>query len=101
MTWQSRAACRGLGPALFYPETTGPGTHDNTAAVCLTCVVRPACLDHALRHEWSGFWAGTTGRERRRLRREAGIRLVNPQTIFYDSERHEVDVDDGDGGAAA
>jgi WhiB family redox-sensing transcriptional regulator len=93
MTWQSRAACRGLDPELFYPGRGHRSVHAEAAELCLTCVVRPACLDHALHFEETGYWAGTTGRDRRRLRRDAGIRLVSPQTIFYDSEAHEIVVD--------
>jgi WhiB family redox-sensing transcriptional regulator len=40
-------------------------------AVCGTCDVRIACLEHALAsREKEGVWGGTTERERRRIIRQ-------------------------------
>jgi WhiB family redox-sensing transcriptional regulator len=86
MTWQTHAACRGVDPNLFFPDSGSPGCNDEAARTCATCPVQHACLDHALRHEWSGYWAGTTKRDRIRLRRERGITLESPQTVFYATE---------------
>jgi WhiB family redox-sensing transcriptional regulator len=91
MTWQTLAACRGAGPELFYPDHAGRGCHDAAAVVCATCPVQVACLDHALRHEKTGYWAGTTGRRRITLRRQLGIVLETPQSVFYESERYTVE----------
>jgi WhiB family redox-sensing transcriptional regulator len=69
--WHRNAACRGMGPALFFP------THGETAAgakaICAGCMVRPECLEEALDDETlQGIWGGTTDRERRQIRREHG-----------------------------
>ncbi len=67
-SWRARAACRGLDPAMFFPEVG-----ENTAAakaVCAQCPVSRECLDFALANtETEGVWGGTTPRARRPLRR--------------------------------
>jgi WhiB family redox-sensing transcriptional regulator len=72
-TWQDHAACAGLDGELFFPER---GT-DTTAvrAVCTTCPVQGACLEHALAHrEDHGIWGGLTAPERQRIR-DGRVRL--------------------------
>jgi WhiB family redox-sensing transcriptional regulator len=86
MTWQTLAACRGLDVNLFFNEHGGHGVNDEAARTCATCPVRNACLDHALRYEEYGYFAGTTRKTRRALRRQLGITLENPQTVFYATE---------------
>jgi WhiB family transcriptional regulator, redox-sensing transcriptional regulator len=67
--WRSKAACQGLDPEIFYPldeEDT-----DEATAVCATCQVREACLEHALGYrEKEGVWGGASERERRRIIRQ-------------------------------
>lgn len=66
--WQNAAACRGVGPDLFYTERGEPT--QTARAVCATCPVIVECLDFALRlNEPFGIWGGKSGRERKRLRR--------------------------------
>jgi WhiB family redox-sensing transcriptional regulator len=69
MSWRSKAACQGLDPQIFYPET------DEEAApakdVCGVCPVQGSCLEYALtRREKEGVWGGCTERERRRIIRQ-------------------------------
>lgn len=67
--WRQRAACRGLGPDIFYPITDDEA--EEAKAVCAVCPVHQACLEHALaQREREGVWGGTTERERRRLARQ-------------------------------
>ena len=47
--WRQLGACRGLDPGIFYPETDEEA--DSAKAVCGTCGVRSACLEHALQQE--------------------------------------------------
>jgi len=65
--WTLRAACRGMGDALF------PEVKDQSQAkkVCYGCPVCADCLAEALdnRIEW-GVWGGMTERERRQLLRQ-------------------------------
>jgi len=68
--WQGRAACRGEPIGTFFQ--TRRVNYDRAAALCATCAVRPECLDAVIAvPAVVGFWAGTSERERRRLRRAA------------------------------
>jgi WhiB family redox-sensing transcriptional regulator len=71
--WRQDAACRDADPELFFPD---PGQLPQVAKakeVCAGCAVRGPCLDNALhgplaRDDQHGIFAGTTARDRRRLR---------------------------------
>lgn len=69
--WRERAACRGKGPALFYPDEW----HGTAAkAVCGRCPVRAECLDFALSvpvDQDRGVWGGLTEGERKQRRRQS------------------------------
>lgn len=69
LSWRTKAACHGLDPQTFYPETdeeAGPAKE-----VCAGCPVQGACLEYALaRREKEGVWGGCTERERRRIIRQ-------------------------------
>ncbi len=68
-TWRKHAACQGIDPEVFYPVTDEEA--EEAKAICDQCVVREACLEHALAHrEREGVWGGTTERERRRIHRQ-------------------------------
>lgn len=73
LSWRAEAACRGLGPALFHPPpgTTTAAATAEAKAVCAACPVRADCLDHALAHDETGIWGGTTQRDRITIRRGA------------------------------
>jgi WhiB family transcriptional regulator, redox-sensing transcriptional regulator len=67
-TWMTRARCRGMNPAVFFP-TDGAG-FEAARRVCLDCPVRVECLEYALaNHIDQGAWGGTSERERRRILR--------------------------------
>jgi WhiB family transcriptional regulator, redox-sensing transcriptional regulator len=76
--WRLDAACRDVDPELFFPE---PGQRPQAVAakqVCASCAVRGPCLQAALhgpqaREDHSGIFAGTTARERVRLRGRASM----------------------------
>jgi WhiB family redox-sensing transcriptional regulator len=68
------AACAGLGTALFFspdPGTPGsrPGGIAQVRRICAACPVQVQCRDYAIRTNSSGYWAGTTERERRQWMR--------------------------------
>lgn len=74
--WKAVAACRGLDPALLYPDDDDPAAVARAKTVCGACPVQAQCLEHALAaREKLGVWGGLTARERQRLirrrRREA------------------------------
>ena len=66
--WQAQAACRGRGTAAFVLDVGG---NSRTAkALCESCPVCDDCLAFALADDQlEGVWGGTTGKERRRMRR--------------------------------
>lgn len=69
MSWRTKAACNGLDPQIFFPETEEAA--DTAKAVCEVCSVKEACLEYALaRREKEGVWGGATERERRRIIRQ-------------------------------
>ena len=72
-TWRRDAICRDTDPDLFFPVgTTGYALVqiDRAKEVCGECPVKVDCLDYALEtNQDSGIWGGTSGEERRTLRR--------------------------------
>lgn len=66
--WADRGACRGTGPAIFFPER-GESVAE-AKETCRGCPVRQECLDYAMVNgERFGVWGGLSVRERRSLRR--------------------------------
>jgi hypothetical protein len=49
--WTTRAACRGLDPALFYPDSETEDAYRPGQAICRWCPVRESCLADAMREE--------------------------------------------------
>jgi WhiB family redox-sensing transcriptional regulator len=72
-SWHAEAACRGAGTAAFFPSRgANAGTLARARAVCSTCPVTVECRSFALADpDVTGTWGGTTGAERRQLRRDA------------------------------
>ena len=71
MSWKASGVCRQTDPDAFFPDKGG--STRRAKAVCLSCSVRPRCLEFALDNdERFGIWGGLSERERRRLKREAG-----------------------------
>jgi WhiB family redox-sensing transcriptional regulator len=64
--WQEDAACRGLGPDLFYSDA--PVDVAEARAICSTCLVVAECRDYGEGEQY-GVWGGVD-RERRAQRRE-------------------------------
>ena len=71
--WESRAACRDMDPALFFPDHPHrPRPADEVVLACGRCPVRGDCLLSALKvspEADDGIWGGTSPADRRRLRR--------------------------------
>jgi len=72
--WTKDAACKGAPIEIFFLER-GCSKHDSQPArqLCRNCDVQPQCLDYALSEPESsvrGIWGGTTGKERRAMRRK-------------------------------
>jgi hypothetical protein len=69
--WHREAACRGIGPAAFFPER-GHGPNEGLRH-CQSCAVSSECLSAALEggESTAGVWGGRTERQRRQLRGSA------------------------------
>jgi DNA-binding transcriptional MerR regulator len=87
--WRLDAACAKVDPELFFPETGQVPQAAAAKAVCAGCAVRGPCLEAALhgpqaRDDHTGIFAGSTARERVRLRGRAsyaeGTRFVHDRT---------------------
>jgi hypothetical protein len=87
-TWRADAACIGTPIRWWYPANDEMPYE--AVARCQTCPVQSDCLEHALRYEKHGYWAGTSERARARLRRTVGIRLIehDPDRIAPAALRH-------------
>lgn len=77
MNWRLLAACRGVDPAVFFPERGDSFTRREAQRLCGVCPVRNLCLEESL-GEVEGFWGGTSPKERRRIRIERGIGVREP-----------------------
>lgn len=75
MAWRDGAACAGTPIHWWFPDSDGHVPAE-AAERCAVCPVRLECHTHALRHEGHGVWAGTSPRDRKRLRRTARITLT-------------------------
>lgn len=71
--WQQFANCRGVDPALFYPEAYDEATTRQAKEVCRQCAVQSICLEFSLvNREKHGVWGGMTESARRRVLRQRG-----------------------------
>lgn len=85
MSWFARAACLGLDPNLWFPETI-EGEGDNhgrhAKAICATCPVQLDCLVDALaRNEDGGIWGGAGEPTRRALGRTLADATHDPTVL--------------------
>jgi WhiB family transcriptional regulator, redox-sensing transcriptional regulator len=80
MSWQDRAACRGMDVLLFFgPDDQADPEREireaKAKAVCALCPVRTQCLDYALQNSIRhGIWGGLNEEERVRERRHRARR---------------------------
>lgn len=63
--WESRAACKGMDPNVFFPDVLETIEEDRAIAkrVCANCPVRQQCEDKGW-HEEYGIWGGIDEDER-------------------------------------
>lgn len=74
--WTVDAACRGMGPELFYPDIrdddkTTKARIAKAKKICASCPVQAECLEYIMSkpsYNDDGIWGGTTTRERKHLR---------------------------------
>jgi hypothetical protein len=70
--WHARAACAGLGPAIFYPEGRGSNPRAGLE-VCARCEVVAECAASG-RTEAHGTWGGRSEAQRRQIRSSGRLR---------------------------
>lgn len=70
MVWADDAACADMDTGRFFVPRGGKVDVEAKAA-CARCTVRTECREWALTHERHGYWAGTSERARKQLRRNA------------------------------
>ncbi len=68
--WVNDGACKGMGPDFFFGEDEEHVHLDECRKVCDGCKVAAECLEHAIKWERYGVWAGTTEPQRERIRRQ-------------------------------
>jgi len=69
--WFDQAACKGLPPAVFYPEDVSQWEHAGLVRdLCASCPVRTECIDYSVTspYEESGWW-GLPPEDREKLRK--------------------------------
>jgi len=65
--WRAFANCAGLDVDMFFPEKSD--VTDTVKKVCANCTVRTECAAFAISiPEISGYWGGTTERQRQKHR---------------------------------
>ena len=68
--WEASAACKGMETERFFPPSWDDIAHAEARAICERCGVLQECLGYALADSLcAGIWGGTTGMDRRQLRR--------------------------------
>jgi len=76
--------CHGKTALFFASDGRADNQYMKAAkAICQTCPFRNGCLEIALteNHRY-GIWGGTTPKERRKIRRERGIKRKNQKSIY-------------------
>lgn len=83
--WRDKAACAGMDPNYWFPETVGHSpAHKRAIDICRSCEVQLACLRTAIENnEHHGIWGGMTSQQRTELRRNrrAFRELMDPEAI--------------------
>lgn len=76
INWKQLAACTGMDTNLFY-VSRGEILQPEVIAACKECLVKKECLEWAVKYEMRGYWAGTSGKEREKIRSRTGVHFVS------------------------
>jgi len=63
-TWMTRAACAHITDRSIFFEEKRSTLVREAKKLCMDCVVRADCFDHAVKNHEVGVWGGTTTNER-------------------------------------
>jgi hypothetical protein len=79
--------CASVGVDHFYQESSSVPASNAAKAVCNGCHSFDKCLEWAILHETYGVWAGTTGFERREIRKRMNLFVSDPIVFTSPSDR--------------
>ena len=94
MSWQDQARCRGVDPAIFFPERGEAAVLQAAKRLCSECNVIDECRAYALEaREPMGIWGGMSAREREkvlgsRLQGRAAFTHAGLRTDLIEIQRH-------------
>lgn len=76
----SQALCAEYEEDYWFPVSNSQGKKSaeqrrEAKRICAECPVLGDCLEHSLIYEEHGIWAGTSANERKRIRKERGIKV--------------------------
>jgi hypothetical protein len=77
LNWDG-ANCQGIDTEIFFPkETLSVEEENQLKRICGNCVIKQKCFEYAIQYRVDGFWAGTTGPQRARMRKDFGIVAIS------------------------
>ncbi len=72
--FKNRPACEGTDTEQWFSKDSGEYMNERMLfRICQGCPANNECLDYALNNKVLGYWAGTTERKRKLIRRQLGI----------------------------
>ena len=80
MEWRKDAECLGHPVEMWFPDVRENEDNQLALQICARCPVKTECLDYSLLHEQDGIWGGMNQTDRRKLRKERGIRIRVPNS---------------------
>jgi WhiB family redox-sensing transcriptional regulator len=67
--WKLDARCMGTDVDAWFIEKGEDYDASMLKRICGSCPVAAECLNYAVKYRMQGYWAGTTGLDRKKLRR--------------------------------
>src|SRR5687767_1602600 len=92
-SWFKQAACRGMGPALFFVERGETAKLREAKAICARCPVTAECLELSCSSNETrayGVWGGASAQSRKRIDVDRGMRrkrALDNKAQFTDEAR--------------
>jgi hypothetical protein len=72
--FKNSAACEGTDTEQWFSKDSGEYMNERLLfRICQGCPARGECLEYSLHNKVLGYWAGTTERKRKMIRRQLGI----------------------------
>jgi hypothetical protein len=69
--FKNKPACEGTDTDMWFPYKQGEYKEQQLLfRICNGCLAKAECLEYALEYNVDGYWAGTTDRHRKLIRRQ-------------------------------